>query len=122
MDWERQEVIRRLMDQPGTVYQDSDATQRQIFRDWLRELLHKDQVTITFVKADGASRTMRCTLNWDHIPKEKHPKGLRESRASDQEPSTLAVFDLDQSEWRSFKYERVRQISATLNLEPKNIV
>ena len=68
MSWEQQEVFRLLKAQPGTTYQESDETERHIFRDWMRGLLDVSEVTVTFVKADGTVRDMRCTLDRDRIP------------------------------------------------------
>ena len=68
LSWEQQEVFRLLKSQPGTMYQESDETGRHIFRDWMRGVLEVTEITITFVKADGTLRDMRCTLNHDLIP------------------------------------------------------
>jgi hypothetical protein len=68
MTWEQQEVFRLLKAQPGTAYQESDETVRHIFRDWVRKLLEVSEITVTFVKADGTLRDMRCTLDRDRIP------------------------------------------------------
>ena len=79
MIWEQQEVFRLLKSQPGTAYQESDETGRTIFRDWVRGLLEVSEITVTFVKADGTLRDMRCTLERKRIPPqppraEKHAK------------------------------------------------
>jgi hypothetical protein len=68
MSWEQQEVFRLLKSQPGTMYQESDETGRHMFRDWMRGLLDVAEITVTFVKADGTLRDMRCTLDRDKIP------------------------------------------------------
>ena len=68
LTWEQQEVFRLLKSQPGTTYQESDESGRMIFRDWIRNLLNVSEITVTFVKADGTLRDMRCTLDSDRIP------------------------------------------------------
>ena len=74
-DWEKQEVVRLLKGAPGTMYQEADDTEKTVMRDWVRSLLQKQPVTVTFVKADGTVRDMLCTLDWYRIPpKEIKPK------------------------------------------------
>ena len=130
MSWEQQEVFRLLKAQPGTTYQESDETGRHIFRDWMRGLLDVSEVTVTFVKADGTLRDMRCTLDRDKIPpqppraekpaKEAPVDGIvRESRevTKPEESHTQKVFDLDAGAWRSFRYDRLKKVTATMSFE-----
>ncbi len=81
---------------------------------------------MTFVKADNTVRDMKCTLNWDFIPSDKHPKAatnntavdgiVRESKSRrESDPHSLRVFDLELMEWRSFKFERLQKITAELS-------
>ena len=138
MTWEQQEVFRLLKSQPGTMYQEADVEGRKYFRDWVRGLLDVAEITVTFVKADGTSRDMRCTLNRDRIPpqppradkpaKEAPVDGLRQhgflgedrEKAALLEPEenhTQKVFDLDASAWRSFRYDRLKKVTATMSFE-----
>jgi len=130
LSWEQQELFRLLKSQPGTAYQESDETVRHIFRDWVRKLLEVSEITVTFVKADGTLRDMRCTLDLLKIPpqplraekpaKEAPVDGIvRESRevTKPEESHTQKVFDLDASAWRSFRYDRLKKVSATMSFE-----
>jgi len=129
MNWEQQEVFRLLKSQPGTTYQEADETGRVIFRNWVRELLNVAEITVTFVKADGTVRDMRCTLDQDLIPPqppraEKPARDtvdgiVRESRevTKPEESHTQKVFDLDASAWRSFRYDRLKKVTATMSFE-----
>ena len=130
MSWEQQEVFRLLKAQPGTAYQESDETGRHIFRDWMRGVLEVTEITITFVKADGTLRDMRCTLNRDKIPTQPPrelnkapPAGtVREDREiaaliKPEENHTQKVFDLDAMAWRSFRYDRLKKVTATMSFE-----
>lgn len=129
MSWEQQEVFRLLKSQPGTLYQEADETGRKYFRDWVRGVLEVTEITVTFVKADGTERDMRCTLDRDRIPPqppraEKPAKDtvdgiVRESRevTKSEESHTQKVFDLDAGAWRSFRYDRLKKVSATMNFE-----
>lgn len=130
MIWEQQEVFRLLKAQPGTMYQESDETGRHIFRDWMRGVLEVTEITVTFVKADGTEREMRCTLDRDRIPPQPPRKlnkapvdGIvREDREiaaliKPEENHTQKVFDLDAGAWRSFRYDRLKKVSATMSFE-----
>jgi hypothetical protein len=129
LPWEQQEVFRLLKSQPGTMYQEADKTGRVFFRDWVRSLLEVAEITVTFVKADGSLRDMRCTLDLLKIPPqppraEKPAKDtvdgiVRESRevTKSEESHTQKVFDLDAGAWRSFRYDRLKKVSATMSFE-----
>ena len=130
LSWEQQEVFRLLKAQPGTMYQESDETGRHIFRDWMRGVLEVTEITVTFVKADGSLRDMRCTLDRDRIPPQPPrelnkapPAGtVREDREiaaliKPEESHTQKVFDLDAGAWRSFRYDRLKKVSATMSFE-----
>ena len=135
MSWEQQEMFRLLKAQPGTAYQEADETGRHIFRDWVRNLLNVSEITVTFVKADGTLRDMRCTLDGDRIPpqplraenpaKEAPVDGLRQHGflregkevTKPEENHTQKVFDLDAMAWRSFRYDRLKKVTATMSFE-----
>lgn len=130
LSWEQQEVFRLLKSQPGTLYQEADETGRKYFRDWVRGLLDVAEITVTFVKADGTERDMRCTLDRDKIPPQP-PRELnktpvdgivREDReiaalVEPKENHTQKVFDLDAGAWRSFRYDRLKKVTATMSFE-----
>jgi hypothetical protein len=83
-----------------------DATNQPEFQPWLKEMLSSDvDVLVTFTKADGSERTMRCTKRSSSIPQDKTPKGT--GRSSPE--GTERVFDLDKQEWRSFKWDSVKR-------------
>ena len=120
--WEQAEVVRLLKGQPGTQYQEADDTNKAIIRDWVRSLLQKQPIKVTFVKADGTDREMHCTLNWDYIPTDKHPgqpsvDGIVKESRQRKEPDvhSLRVFDTDKMEWRSFRFDRLKKITAELS-------
>jgi len=138
LPWEQQEVFRLLKSQPGTMYQEADKTGRVFFRDWVRSLLEVAEITVTFVKADGTVRDMRCTLDRDKIPpqppkpeklaKELPVDGLKQhgfleedreiaALTEPEESHTQKVFDLDAGAWRSFRYDRLKKVTATMSFE-----
>lgn len=118
LPWEQQETIRLLKGAPGTMYQESDEVNRAIFRDWIRSLLQTQEVTITFLKADGAEREMLCTLNYEKIqwtPSTKYvSESAKERKKSDE---VLSVWDVNKREWRSFRFDRLKKIHVDLNFE-----
>ena len=62
----------------------------------LRTRLHEGRVHFQFVKKNGDLRDANGTTLLDNIPKDSHPKGVRDSS-----PSVTVFFDLDKGEWRS---------------------
>jgi hypothetical protein len=121
MEWEQQEIVRLLKNTPGTQYQEADDVNKAIIRDWVRSLLQKDTVTVTFIKADGTEREMRCTLHPDQLPPAPVATGpvdgiVKESKERKKpDEHSLRVFDLDKSEWRSFRFDRLKKVTAELN-------
>jgi hypothetical protein len=119
--WQQAEVVRLLKNAPGTQYQESDDANQAIIRDWLRSLLQTGPITVVFTKADGTDREMRCTLSYDLLPavptpnKAVEPETVQESKPRKApDVHSLRVFDLDKNEWRSFRFERLRKVSAEI--------
>jgi hypothetical protein len=53
---------------------------------------------------------MRCTLKQSLIPTDKQPKTESEEDTSTA-GSALRVFDLEKQEWRSFRWDSVKQFT-----------
>ena len=130
MNWEKAEVFRLLKNAPGTQYQEADTAGQAEIRSWVKNLLANSVVTVQFVKSDGTTRDMRCTLDSSRIPpvpvgtifksSTANPDGLdtlAESRKPRKEPDpvTQRVYDLDQGAWRSFRYDRLKKITTEIN-------
>lgn len=77
-------------------------------RTYLKKRLHAEEMKIVFVKANGERREMRCTLNSLHLPM-KAMQALEENKAREKTENTeiLAVWDLDNEGWRSFRIDNV---------------
>jgi len=119
MTWEQQETIRLLKSAPGTQYQEADDVNKAIIRDWVKSLLQKGPVTVTFTKADGTNRDMLCTLRLEDLPAPNMPapvdgivKEAKERKKPDEH--SLRVFDLDKKEWRSFRFDRLQKVSTEI--------
>jgi hypothetical protein len=82
---------------------------------WLKDLLRESAITVTFTKKDGSERAMYCTLLENKIPAEKTPKGTGKKENSE----SLAVFDLEKEEWRSFRWDSVKKIEFGLGEKQK---
>jgi hypothetical protein len=130
LTWTQQETFRLLKGAPGSRYQEASEVEQTIIRDWIRGVLHVHAATICFVKADGTPREMHCTLDFDLIPDDKHPKESSQvdirsldgqtkmSRLRQQaDAHTLRVFDLDKQEWRSFRFDRLKKIKIEIGLD-----
>ena len=81
---------------------------------WINELLHDENIEnlcITFTKKDGTERQMHCTLSESRIPTDKQPK--TQQSASDS-GSALRVFDTDKGEWRSFRWDSIKNVTFTI--------
>ena len=132
--WEQNEVVRLLKSQPGTQYQESNNDDRAVIRNWVRSMLQQGAVTVEFVKADGSVRQMQCTLNNRYIPVTPLPlpienntvqsvdgldrkSTVKEDPAEPKEESTIRVYDIKAAGWRSFRYDRLRKISATVDFQ-----
>ena len=126
--WEKDEVVRLLRSQPGTQYQEGDDQVKEQIREWVRGLLTNSEVTVTFTKADGTDRDMLCTLDHSRIPvRPVAPTTstapvdgiIRESRKPKKapDPHSIRVFDLEKQEWRSFRFERLKKVTAVLNFQ-----
>lgn len=82
-------------------------------KEWLQGLLREREVTILFTKKDGTERKMICTLAENKIPADLAPKGTKKTEKTEI-GDALAVFDLEKSQWRSFRFDSVKQISADI--------
>jgi hypothetical protein len=81
------------------------------FSEWLKSMLHIGPATVTFTKADGTDRVMKCTLEEDKLPKvviKEDAKPRKESTTS------MRVFDLEKNEWRSFTIKKVKQVNISI--------
>lgn len=72
----------------------------------ISELARKGIITVKFTKVNGDLRTMRCTLMSEHLP----PQGDIEEASTRSNPNTLAVWDLDNNGWRSFRIDSVTSV------------
>ena len=79
-------------------------------KDWLIGLLRSEIVELTFIKKDGSERLMTCTRAEQKIPAENVPKGTDRAKSDE----AVAVFDLENNGWRSFRWDSLTNIEFTL--------
>lgn len=69
------------------------------------ELAYDGLVEITFRKADGTVREMKCTLNKELIEQELGPQEQTSAKQRKENPDVQKVFDWDKKAWRSFRWD-----------------
>lgn len=72
--------------------------------DFLKSELFNNIVNVTFIKKDGTQRNMRCTLRADLLPAQTD---LEEAVSKTPSATSLAVWDLENEGWRSFRYDSI---------------
>jgi DNA-binding transcriptional ArsR family regulator len=85
-------------------YIELDVEEQKTFRTWLKDLLKNEIVTIRFIKLNGSERLMRATLKEEQIA--KVGKIL-----IDESNTVIRVTDIDLGEWRSIRYDSIKEIS-----------
>lgn len=85
-----------------------------VFRTWLRDMLSCTVVTVTFKKSDGTDRVMKCTLDSTRGVVEYERKT---DRVKNKNPDTLAVWDIEKNEWRSFRWDALKNVVVELTSE-----
>jgi hypothetical protein len=91
-------------------YKGVSEVEREIFREWVTDVLRKQEITVSFLKKDGELRDMRCTLQEGAVPTFVPAT----DRTRTLNPEVCPVFDLDKQEWRSFRFDAVTKISFTI--------
>lgn len=73
----------------------------------LKEIFKNNIVDVTFTKKDGTVRELRGTLKPEYLPEHETPyTGFRKA----DNPDILAVWDVKQAAWRSFRLDSVTKI------------
>lgn len=88
------------------------VTQTDEFKDQVRKALHDSKdLRIVFTKKDGTDREMFCTLNENKIPTDKLPKSEASNSTTigSANESAIRVFDTIKQEWRSFRWDAVKE-------------
>ena len=93
----------------GTIDQ-NEASWRN---EYLKGILQTGIANVTFVKKDGTERVLRCTLSPTELPAQTDlEKAFKQQKTPN--PDVLAVWDLENLGWRSFRYDSI----IGFNIEP----
>ena len=76
--------------------------------------LHEGICKVVFTKANGDTRVMHCTLSEAMLPQQIDLEEVVQKKVPN--PDVLAVWDVENSGWRSFRWDSVKEFSAELNL------
>jgi hypothetical protein len=80
-------------------------------RDEVITKLKEGFVSIEFDKVDGTRRVMLATLDEIHLPPVAPASDNGETVKVRPKPTTsLAVFDMDAADWRSFRWDKLRYV------------
>lgn len=78
-------------------------------KEQLQSILREDIATVTFTKADGSERVMKCTLDPSYFTlKEENSTETQTERKSN--PDLISVWDIENSGWRSFRLSSIKTI------------
>ena len=66
-------------------------------------------VDIEFVKKDGSTRFMTCTLREESLPAQKDIEQAINEKAPNND--VLAVFDTHAQGWRSFRWDSLKKVN-----------
>jgi hypothetical protein len=97
---------------PTSTWADSDWAE---MRDWLKGLLASNKVAVVFTKKDGTERKMLCTTDTAIIPQQVN-EGVDQpvKRTKKENMDTLAVYDLEKNDWRSFTIKSIKSVAFEL--------
>ena len=73
----------------------------------LVEMLYSGIVNVKFTKSDGTERIMKCTLQESYI----QPYDKKTERVKKSNEHTLSVWDVENSGWRSFRFDSVLEFN-----------
>lgn len=78
----------------------------------LKDLLKKGEVIVTFTKADGSNRVMKCTTNASLMPALPATEAQGDTKKRKAYVGVQAVYDLEAGGFRSFRFDSVTRFQA----------
>jgi hypothetical protein len=81
-------------------------------RDILLHDLKENVIDVTFIKANGERRVMRCTLSPKYLPETSDMRHLDEQHKKPENLNTIACWDIQANGWRSFRIDSVEYVEA----------
>lgn len=80
-------------------------------RDYIIEELRQRVLEVDFVKADGSTRTLKCTLKADLLPKPDKPLIDTLKKPKTENLEVIAAWDIENKGWRSFRLDSIKSIT-----------
>jgi len=80
----------------------------QMTKQEIAEMLRNNVKVVSFTRADGTERVMKCTLMEKYLPEQVE---LEEYVARKQNDNVCSVWDIDKAAWRSFRVDSVKEIN-----------
>ena len=78
-------------------------------REEIKQLLLKNVAVVTFTKANGDTRVLNCTLQPTIVPQPEVKETSTVTRPVNEQ--VLAVWDVDNTAWRSFRIDSVTSVA-----------
>jgi len=89
----------------------SEKTKMKMTKDKITETLRNNVKVVTFTKADGTERVMKCTLMPEHLPEQVSvPEPGVEHAVRKQNDNVCSVWDIEKEGWRSFRVDSVKMV------------
>jgi hypothetical protein len=85
------------------------------FKVSVKETLQVGPAIVTFTKKDGSERVMKCTLEPSLVIHESKPivEGV-EKKERKQSDDAMAVYDLENNAWKSFRWVSVINVESVI--------
>jgi len=83
----------------------TDQNDRSWQNEYLKGVLQTGIANVTFLKKDGSERKLLCTLMPSELPAQTDLEEAVQKKTPN--PEVLAVWDLENKGWRSFRYDSV---------------
>jgi len=82
-------------------------------RDTILSDLRNNVIEVSFTKADGTSRIMRCTLDPKILPPSYIKEDIEKEKTFHVEnPNVISAWDVQNNGWRSFRIDSVHYVQA----------
>ena len=134
------QVLQPVLEKTGLIKKEPpkepDPVTDILLKEKALQYLNDDlyNIRIEFIKKDGSTRWILCTLAENSIPEKSRPKkGPNVGFNQGLSDEVCRVFDLEKKAWRSFRWNSVKSIdvrssdsefnnSTTVESEPENAI
>lgn len=100
----KQKIIDTLI-QKGYSEKESERISELALK--IKEEMQEGICSFKYLKSDGSERNAVGTLCIGYIPLDKIPTDNKKREQREPNPLIVTYFDLDSTDWRSFKIERL---------------